>query len=186
MDFLKNLSSFNDHGWNIFVSSPVKQWPRTRFECVSSLTMTAVLKSFLTCSSPWTCLRCVDRPGRFAYILYLAIGVSGTFRNAINIVRTRGKFKLQQNTERFQKLQTLNKTTQQCLWGEWDLFHLGACGTTLGTVISLTSLLLADCSTRTLDWGWRRRTFCPLCTGGGCRFDPAPATAHRNRQGHRR
>ena len=55
MDFLKNPSSFNDHGWNIFVSSPVKQWPRTRFECVSSFTMTAVLKSFFTCSSPWLC-----------------------------------------------------------------------------------------------------------------------------------
>ena len=54
MDFLKNPSSFNDHGWNIFVSSSVKQWPRTRFECVSSFTMTAVLKSFLTCSSPCT------------------------------------------------------------------------------------------------------------------------------------
>ena len=49
---MKNPSNFNDHGWNIFVSSPVKQWPRTRFECVSSFTMTAVLKSFLTCSSP--------------------------------------------------------------------------------------------------------------------------------------
>ena len=52
VDFRKNPSSFNDYGWNIFVSSPVKQWPRTRFECVSSFTMTAVLKSFLTCSSP--------------------------------------------------------------------------------------------------------------------------------------
>ena len=49
----KDTHSLNDHGWNIFVSSPVKQWPRTRFECVSSFTMTAVLKSFLTCSSPW-------------------------------------------------------------------------------------------------------------------------------------
>ena len=49
----KNPSSFNDHGWNIFVSSPVKQWPRTRFECISSFSMTAVLKRFLTCSSPW-------------------------------------------------------------------------------------------------------------------------------------
>ena len=60
MDFLKNPSSFNDHGWNIFVSSPVKQWPRTRFECVSSFTMTAVLKSFLTCSSPWNIIELVS------------------------------------------------------------------------------------------------------------------------------